>query len=175
MHLDNLSAFVHQSVNAYWYQIQITWPTMSNPDSATGNTSHPFVSLLKNSQGNTIGNITVNNVKGDQYNYGSEFDIKKIREWLDAPDSSFNYANARGKSTKNTGMWLVNNARFQKWKNNGGILWLQGQAGSGKTFLCTNVITCLEKLTMVPGVGECKPNLNLTRFARRLKISAHSP
>ncbi|THU82633.1 hypothetical protein K435DRAFT_971883 [Dendrothele bispora CBS 962.96] len=65
-------------------------------------------------------------------------------EWLDAPDPSTNYVTARDKRVEGTGTWLLNHPQFIQWKKTGHLFWLQGKAGSGKTFLCTNVITHLQ-------------------------------
>ncbi|THU85224.1 hypothetical protein K435DRAFT_869504 [Dendrothele bispora CBS 962.96] len=46
--------------------------------------------------------------------------------------------------TEGTGLWLVNDGNFEEWKNQGGLFWLQGKAGSGKTFLCTSAIETLQ-------------------------------
>ncbi|THU87138.1 hypothetical protein K435DRAFT_867589 [Dendrothele bispora CBS 962.96] len=46
--------------------------------------------------------------------------------------------------TEGTGLWLMNDGKFQEWKSQDGLFWLQGKAGSGKTFLCTTAIKTLK-------------------------------
>ncbi|KAF5310511.1 hypothetical protein D9758_019073 [Tetrapyrgos nigripes] len=70
--------------------------------------------------------------------------MDKIKDWLKAPDPFANYNAAYEKMTKGTGEWLLKDSRLIQWKENGGLLRLQGKAGSGKTFLLTNVITSLK-------------------------------
>ncbi|KAF5349440.1 hypothetical protein D9758_014604 [Tetrapyrgos nigripes] len=55
------------------------------------------------------------------------------------------------KIIEGTGTWFLDHEYFKNWKNNlnGSLLWLQGKAGSGKTFLCTNVINDLRKNSSV--------------------------
>ncbi|THU85370.1 hypothetical protein K435DRAFT_843289 [Dendrothele bispora CBS 962.96] len=70
--------------------------------------------------------------------------IQDIRKWIGAPDPSTNFVAACNKMTEGTGFWLVNDKKFQEWKSQGGLFWLQGKAGSGKTFLCTTAIKTLQ-------------------------------
>ena len=61
--------------------------------------------------------------------------MSKIREWLKSPDASSNYVSAVNKMTEGTGVWLVQDSRFQDWKKHGGLMWLQGK---GDIFICVN-------------------------------------
>ncbi|KAF5343134.1 hypothetical protein D9758_015226 [Tetrapyrgos nigripes] len=72
-------------------------------------------------------------------------------EWIKAPNPFENFNAAYPKIVEGTGTWLLDHESFEKWKNNlnGSLLWLQGKAGSGKTFLCTNVINDLRKNSTV--------------------------
>ncbi|KAF5333923.1 hypothetical protein D9758_017476 [Tetrapyrgos nigripes] len=79
---------------------------------------------------NSNNNVFVRNVN----------ESSKIQEWIDAPNPSINFNAAYNKMTKGTGVWLLEDSRFNEWKDEGGLLWLQGKAGSGKTFLCTKAI-----------------------------------
>ncbi|KAF5342987.1 hypothetical protein D9758_013664 [Tetrapyrgos nigripes] len=79
---------------------------------------------------NSNNNVFVRNVN----------ESSKIQEWIDAPNPSVNFNAAYNKITEGTGVWLLEDSRFNEWKNNGSLLWLQGKAGSGKTFLCTKAI-----------------------------------
>ncbi|THU94013.1 ankyrin, partial [Dendrothele bispora CBS 962.96] len=77
-------------------------------------------------------------------NQGLDTKIQDIRKWIGAPDPSTNFTAACNKMTEGTGFWLVNDKKFQEWKSQGGLFWLQGKAGSGKTFLCTTAINTLK-------------------------------
>ncbi|KAJ3964751.1 hypothetical protein EV361DRAFT_976371 [Lentinula raphanica] len=65
---------------------------------------------------------------------------KKVQDWLAAPNCSINYSTALNKRAPGTGQWILKDPVYLKWREQGGILWLQGQAGSGKTFLMTSII-----------------------------------
>ncbi|KAF5323183.1 hypothetical protein D9758_018060 [Tetrapyrgos nigripes] len=79
---------------------------------------------------NSNNNVFVRNVN----------ESSKIQKWIGAPNPSINFNAAYDKMTKGTGVWLLEDSRFNEWKDEGGLLWLQGKAGSGKTFLCTKAI-----------------------------------
>ncbi|KAF5336202.1 hypothetical protein D9758_017778 [Tetrapyrgos nigripes] len=68
----------------------------------------------------------------------------EIQKWINAPDSSMNFIAAYDKIAEGTGEWLLQDSRFVEWKGKGGLLWLQGKAGSGKTFLLTKAIASLK-------------------------------
>ncbi|KAJ3753430.1 ankyrin repeat-containing domain protein [Lentinula raphanica] len=70
---------------------------------------------------------------------------KKLQEWLGAPDCSSNYAAALNKRVDGTGKWIFEDPTYLEWKKEGSILWIQGQAGSGKTFLITSIIENLQE------------------------------
>ncbi|THU80608.1 hypothetical protein K435DRAFT_809757 [Dendrothele bispora CBS 962.96] len=95
----------------------------------------------------TIGDLTINQVTGNQHNVivKDPVDLSKIKDWLKTPDSSSNFVSAVNKMTEGTGVWLVQNPQYQNWKENHGVMWLQGRAGSGKTFLLTTVVQDLGK------------------------------
>ncbi|KAJ3833399.1 hypothetical protein F5878DRAFT_632818, partial [Lentinula raphanica] len=67
--------------------------------------------------------------------YLSSDEEKKVQDWLAAPNCSINYSTALNKRAPGTGQWILKDPVYLKWREQGGILWLQGQAGSGKTFL----------------------------------------
>ncbi|KAE9387138.1 hypothetical protein BT96DRAFT_948606 [Gymnopus androsaceus JB14] len=52
---------------------------------------------------------------------------EKIRGWLKAPDCSNNFNTAANKKTMGTGSWIIEHLQYIKWKNNGGLLWIQGK------------------------------------------------
>ncbi|KAF5343132.1 hypothetical protein D9758_015219 [Tetrapyrgos nigripes] len=103
------------------------------------------VSLFNNSSKFIISQSTINVVGGNQYN--TQSGGGNNAEWIKAPNPFENFNAAYPKIVEGTGTWLLDHKSFQKWKGNlnGSLLWLQGKAGSGKTFLCTNVINDLRK------------------------------
>ncbi|PGG97626.1 hypothetical protein AJ79_09136 [Helicocarpus griseus UAMH5409] len=65
----------------------------------------------------------------------------EIRTWLKAPDATENYNAAVAKRHANTGLWLVNSAKFERWlTEDNSFLWLSGFAGCGKTVLTSTTI-----------------------------------
>ncbi|KAJ3884021.1 hypothetical protein GG344DRAFT_71636, partial [Lentinula edodes] len=87
--------------------------------------------------------------------YGGNFtvitndDIHKIRQWLNAPDCSVNFATAVNNKCPGTGQWIFELDKYKEWRSNTGILWMQGTetiAGSGKTFLLHSSTTVIQNL-----------------------------
>ncbi|KAJ3765164.1 hypothetical protein FB446DRAFT_833100, partial [Lentinula raphanica] len=70
---------------------------------------------------------------------------KKLQDWLCAPDCSTNFSAALNKRVDGTGQWIFEDPTYLEWRKNGSILWIQGQAGSGKTFLITSIIEGLQE------------------------------
>lgn len=67
--------------------------------------------------------------------------LGKICSWLSAPDPSTNYHKAHKQRQAETGLWLLQNARFAEWKEGAASrLWLYGIPGCGKTILSSTVI-----------------------------------
>ncbi|KAF5358690.1 hypothetical protein D9758_007753 [Tetrapyrgos nigripes] len=88
--------------------------------------------------------ITV--ISGNQINQSSVVGSPKDLKWINAPNPFENFHNAEQKIVQGTGTWLLEHRLSQEWKTGmSHFLWLQGKAGSGKTFLCTNVIKTLRK------------------------------
>ncbi|KAF8827068.1 hypothetical protein HHX47_DHR5000786, partial [Lentinula edodes] len=56
------------------------------------------------------------------------------------PDCSANYVTAVNKKCPGTGEWIYELDEYKEWKAQPGVLWIQGQAGSGKTILTTTII-----------------------------------
>ena len=79
--------------------------------------------------------------------------VEEIRKWLNAPNPSRNYNEAREKYTEGTGTWLTSGNVYKQWKTSAGeFLWIHGNgefstypnlqyisqqriAGCGKTIL----------------------------------------
>jgi hypothetical protein len=67
--------------------------------------------------------------------------LGKICSWLSAPDPSTNYHKAQKQRQADTGLWLLQNARFAEWKAGAASrLWLYGIPGCGKTILSSTII-----------------------------------
>ncbi|KAF5320212.1 hypothetical protein D9758_017613 [Tetrapyrgos nigripes] len=95
---------------------------------------------INNDYRQTVNSNNINNT----FVMGDMNAMNNIKKWINAPDSSINFNAAYDKMTKGTGEWLLNDSRLIQWKESGGLLWLQGKAGSGKTFLLTKAITSLK-------------------------------
>ena len=67
--------------------------------------------------------------------------LGKICSWLSAPDSSTNYHKAHKQRQAETGLWLLESAKFAEWKERAASrLWLYGIPGCGKTILSSTII-----------------------------------
>ena len=70
-----------------------------------------------------------------------EEQLSTIYEWLAAPDPSLNYQTALKQRQDSTGVWLMNNERYNVWKKcAASSLWLHGIPGCGKTILSSIVL-----------------------------------
>jgi hypothetical protein len=76
----------------------------------------------------------------------SDSHLKKIEEWLSAPNSSTTLNEALKKRQDGTGSWFLLSKSFQTWTNGTSrYLWLQGIPGCGKTVLCATIIEHLNQ------------------------------
>ncbi|KAF2440363.1 HET-domain-containing protein, partial [Karstenula rhodostoma CBS 690.94] len=67
--------------------------------------------------------------------------LRKICNWLSAPDPSANYHKAHKQRQAGTGIWLVEGEQFTRWKASAASrLWLHGIPGCGKTILSSTII-----------------------------------
>ncbi|CAN9361213.1 unnamed protein product [Alternaria alternata] len=67
--------------------------------------------------------------------------LGKICSWLSAPDPSTNYHKAHKQRQAETGLWLLESAKFSDWKKRAASrLWLHGIPGCGKTILSSTII-----------------------------------
>ncbi|EDU41188.1 vegetative incompatibility protein HET-E-1 [Pyrenophora tritici-repentis Pt-1C-BFP] len=74
-------------------------------------------------------------------NRNQEERLSKICSWLSAPDPSTNYHKAYKQRQAKTGFWLLESAKFTKWKESAASrLWLYGIPGCGKTILSSTII-----------------------------------
>ncbi|ORY08455.1 heterokaryon incompatibility protein-domain-containing protein, partial [Clohesyomyces aquaticus] len=66
--------------------------------------------------------------------------LGKVCSWLSAPDPSTNYHKAHKQRQAETGLWLLESAKFAEWKSAASRLWLYGIPGCGKTILSSTII-----------------------------------
>jgi len=80
-------------------------------------------------------------------------DSKEIIRWLDPPSPRYTHLDASAKHRPETGSWFLSGAEFAEWKSSPrSVLWIQGNAGCGKTILCSAIINAL--------VGACENQTN---------------
>ncbi|KAF8514292.1 hypothetical protein JB92DRAFT_2677808, partial [Gautieria morchelliformis] len=66
---------------------------------------------------------------------------QKIYDWLAAPDHEIKHRNARSMHQEMTGLWFMEEERFQEWRvAPHSSLWVHGIPGAGKTILCSTII-----------------------------------
>jgi hypothetical protein len=67
--------------------------------------------------------------------------LGNICSWLSAPDPSTNYHKAHKQRQAETGLWLLESAKFTDWKEGAASrLWLYGIPGCGKTILSSTIV-----------------------------------
>jgi KaiC/GvpD/RAD55 family RecA-like ATPase len=72
--------------------------------------------------------------------------LSEICRWLAAPNPHTNYHKALTQRQAETGLWLLENDTFFKWKtNSASLLWLYGIPGCGKTILSSTIIENLQQ------------------------------
>ncbi|KAJ3964982.1 ankyrin repeat-containing domain protein, partial [Lentinula raphanica] len=77
---------------------------------------------------------------------------EQILEWLAAPDCFTNLRTALNKRVTGTSQWILEDSAYKNWMEKAGIWWIQGKAGSGKTFLITYTIKNLQDTTSANSV-----------------------
>ncbi|KAK1624831.1 hypothetical protein BDP81DRAFT_483957 [Colletotrichum phormii] len=95
--------------------------------------------------------LSLDESKADIKAMVSDQQIKKIRKWLNPPDTSVNVNKAKDLRHQGTGRWIFKTQALQEW--NAGSrqhLWLPGLAGCGKTVLSTTILDYL--LSQADGV-----------------------
>ncbi|KAF9063248.1 hypothetical protein BDP27DRAFT_1427055 [Rhodocollybia butyracea] len=113
--------------------------TVNQPNMFTSASDITFSDSQFQVANNITNNITNNHISSDMK--------IKIYNWLGAPDFSVNFVRAADKKTDGTGQWILEHSMYKNWKQTeaSNILWIQGKAGSGKTFLSTTIIQDLQK------------------------------
>lgn len=80
--------------------------------------------------------------------FESSDDQKKIKGWLDPPNSSSNHIKALDQSCEGTGEWFTCGKPYSDFKSGAvPFLWLHGMTGCGKTILSSSIIKDLEQDT----------------------------
>ena len=59
---------------------------------------------------------------------------KNIQQWLAAPERSINLFTAFDKIVDGTSQWIFEDETYLKWKETGGMLWLQGKGNTESLF-----------------------------------------
>ncbi|KAF5337741.1 hypothetical protein D9758_016029 [Tetrapyrgos nigripes] len=114
--------------------------TLAMTDNSAGNKMFNQASQF------TITQSPITVIGSNQINQSNVAGSPKDLKWINAPNPFENFHSAEQKIVQGTGTWLLEHRLFQEWKTGmSHFLWLQGKAGSGKTFLCTNVIKTLRK------------------------------
>ncbi|KAJ5957538.1 hypothetical protein N7501_011817 [Penicillium viridicatum] len=79
-------------------------------------------------------------------NLETDSHLRKIKEWLSAPDPSTNLIEALQKRQEGTGVWFLQGQQFQEWEGSvSGCLWLHGIPGCGKTILAATILERLNR------------------------------
>jgi hypothetical protein len=71
----------------------------------------------------------------------SHFDeLQALQMWLRAPDVSIKFNEAIERRAAGTGEWILSHSQYAEWRQNGGVLCIQGKAGSGKTVILAAIL-----------------------------------
>ncbi|KAI9429172.1 hypothetical protein H4582DRAFT_2032752 [Lactarius indigo] len=68
-----------------------------------------------------------------------------LRKWISPPNPSINHNLTCDTHLDGTTTWFAQGNAFNKWKNNGSLLWIRGNPGSGKSVLCATIIEELKR------------------------------
>ena len=93
--------------------------------------------------------------KGDLHIILSDPKLRFISYWLNGSDATFMYKEISGKRHPGTGTWFVKSSIFTAWlTEENSFLWLNGLAGTGKSFLSSTVIDCaFQQRRLNPQIG----------------------
>ncbi|CUS10752.1 unnamed protein product, partial [Tuber aestivum] len=68
-------------------------------------------------------------------------EFREVLKWLNVVDPASNYSSALALREPGTGNWLIKGPEYQDWKEGrGGVLWLHGIPGCGKSVLSATAI-----------------------------------
>jgi hypothetical protein len=115
----------------------------------------------------------------------------KVLEWISSIPFGKNRDNIRERRTTRTGQWLLQHADFRSWENKktSAVLWLQGTAGTCKTYLTSSVVDRIRSSATGAindegfaffycdrnGSRRAQPDSILQSFVRQLSIPAQKP
>ncbi|KAB8215101.1 ankyrin repeat-containing domain protein, partial [Aspergillus novoparasiticus] len=124
-------------------------------------------------------------------NHVSETERIELLEWISPIPFGQHHDEFKEKRTPGTGEWLVGHREFDNWEANdsAGIFWLQGEPGSGKSYLTSKVIDTIRSRINTPPKNEgfaffyCKrddrprdrPLTVLQSFVRQLSTTVRNP
>ncbi|KAJ7187366.1 hypothetical protein C8R46DRAFT_288368 [Mycena filopes] len=116
---------------------------------------------------------------------------KKLEQWLQSPPDMLQKQYEMQKLRQDgTGLWFLDGHMFAVWQDNPGVLWIEGDSGTGKSVLSSSVVnklndeqTQLRALGPLPAVAFFYFDINhksgnMVDMALRriiLQLSAHSP
>ncbi|KAJ3769348.1 hypothetical protein FB446DRAFT_706308 [Lentinula raphanica] len=117
--------------------LRMPWQSGKKEDISSCGSPNTRSSFFNQAHDFAITDSTFNAAAGDikNYYYLSTDEEKKLQDWLAAPDCSTNFTTALNQKVAETGQWIFKDPVYLEWKEKGSILWIQGKAGSGKTFL----------------------------------------
>ncbi|CUS13282.1 unnamed protein product [Tuber aestivum] len=76
-----------------------------------------------------------------------EKELREVQKWLNVVDPASNYSSALAVREPGTGGWLIGGPEYVDWKEGrGGVLWLHGIPGCGKSVLSATAIEDLQHL-----------------------------
>ncbi|CUS15233.1 unnamed protein product [Tuber aestivum] len=76
-----------------------------------------------------------------------ERELQKVRKWLNVVDPGANFSSALALREPGTGSWLLRGHEYIDWKEGrGGVLWLHGIPGCGKSVLSATAIEDVKNL-----------------------------
>ncbi|CUS12375.1 unnamed protein product, partial [Tuber aestivum] len=76
-----------------------------------------------------------------------EKELRKVQKWLNVVDPAANYSSTLAVREPGTGGWLLGGPEYMDWKEGrGGVLWLHGIPGCGKSVLSATAIEDVQHL-----------------------------
>ncbi|KAJ7608282.1 hypothetical protein DFH06DRAFT_1377559 [Mycena polygramma] len=90
----------------------------------------------------------------------------ELREWFQALDMRDKQRATHALRHNDTGSWFLQDAKFVKWKEEPGCLWIRGNSGTGKSILSSIAINHLfdYRLVKVANGHPATPNFGIAYF-----------
>ncbi|GIJ81561.1 hypothetical protein Asppvi_000060 [Aspergillus pseudoviridinutans] len=120
----------------------------------------------------------------------SESERIELLEWISPIPYGKHHDNVKEKRTPGTGEWLLHHTDFRSWEStkSSALFWLQGNPGTGKTYLTSAVVDWVRAQTSKPPNDEgfaffycgrdesrSQPLSILQSFVRQLSTTASNP